>query len=189
MAYGILNPYRRSPMRARSGVGGGSLFDLHRQMNSLFEDLFDHDSEGGGTATMAAPMLDIHQDEKEIEITAELAGVSRDDIEITVNDGVLTICGEKRNKRDDSETGYRERSYGRFERRITLPQNVDEDRIEADYEDGVLTITMPKDEEKTRGRKIALGGKKKTSDNRAEDALIEQDDKSPQARERVKEDA
>lgn len=188
MAFRYLTPYRRGGMTPRSRLGGGSLFDLHRQMNSLFDDLFEQDGDGAGTtATMTSPMLDIHQDDDEIEITAELAGVKRDDIDITVNEGVLTISGEKRSQRDDDGTGYRERSYGRFERSITLPSNVDEEEISADFEDGVLTITLPKSEEKARGRKIELGGgKKRTGDNRAEQALIDQEDQSSKQTEKNK---
>lgn len=178
MAFGYLTPYRRGSLASRASLGGGSLFDLHRQMNSLFDDLFEQNGTATGpTAMMTQPMLDIHQDDDEIEITAELAGVKRDDIDITVNDGVLTICGEKKSRRDDDGNGYRERSYGRFERSVTLPQNVAEEEISADFEDGVLTISLPKSEEKTRGRRIELGSAKARSrENRAEDALIDQAD-------------
>ena len=191
MAFGYLTPFRRSYPAAR-GSTGGSLFDLHRQVNRLFDDLFDQDGDSGfyARAGMAAPAMDIHQDDKQMEITAELPGVKEDDIDITIDDGILTLRGEKRCAREDTETGYRERSYGSFERRITLPANIDEDACAADFKDGVLTITLPKSEEKARGRKIELG-RRQARDTRAEDGLIEQrgDEARSEAKEREKESA
>jgi HSP20 family protein len=172
MAFGYLTPFRsRTP--ATTGTGG-SLFDLHRQVNRLFDDLFDQDGDSGfyARAGMATPAMDIHQDDKQVEITAELPGVKEEDIDITIDDGVLTLRGEKESTREDEQSGYRERSYGSFERRITLPANIDEDACSADFRDGVLTITLPKSEEKARGRKIQLGQGQRGS--RAEDQLIEQ---------------
>ena len=173
MAFGYLTPFRsRTP--ATTGTGG-SLFDLHRQMNRLFDDLFDQDGDSGffARAGSAAPAMDIHQDDKQVEITAELPGVKEEDIDISIDDGVLTLRGEKKSTREDKESGYRERSYGSFERRLTLPSNIDEDNCSADFKDGVLTITLPKSEDKARGRKIQLGQGQQRS-NRAEEQLIEQ---------------
>ena len=173
MAFGYLTPFRsRTP--ATTGTGG-SLFDLHRQMNRLFDDLFDQDGDSGfyARAGIAAPAMDIHQDDKQVEITAELPGVKEEDIDITIDDGVLTLRGEKKSTREDKESGYRERSYGSFERRLTLPSNIDEDNCSAEFKDGVLTITLPKSEDKARGRKIQLGQGQQRS-NRAEEQLIEQ---------------
>jgi HSP20 family protein len=121
-----------------------------------------------------------------VEITAELPGVREEDIDITIDDGVLTLRGEKKSVREDKEAGYRERSYGSFERRITLPANIDEDACAADFKDGVLTITLPKSEEKARGRKIEFG-RGKRRDTRAEDALIEQREQATRKEERSKE--
>lgn len=160
MAYRYLVPTRTSGLRPMAGgQQGGSLFDLHRQMNRLFDDLFDSGNEGGSLSqgSGSSPLMDVHQEEDRIEITAELPGVREEDIDLSIEEGVLVLSGEKRSSREDSQGGYRERSYGRFERRITLPGNVDEDAIEADFEHGVLTITLPK-AEKQRGRKIQLGG-------------------------------
>lgn len=170
MAYTYLTPYLGGGQM--SGPRGGGLFDLHRQMNRLFDELFDTsgDTSGGGGGLFGAgarPALDIHQEDDRIEITAELPGVKEEDIDLSVEDGVLCLAGEKKSSREDSESGYRERSYGRFERRITLPSNVDEEKIEADFRDGVLTVTLPK-AEKERGRKIRLG-----QSSRSEQELIE----------------
>jgi HSP20 family protein len=164
MARGYLTPWRGggslAPTGYRRGLGG-SLFDLHRQMNRLFDDLFEQGGQGEGGAltgaTLAAPALEVHQDDRQIEITAELPGVREEDIDLSIEDGVLTLSGEKKSERTDEERGYSERSYGRFERRMTLPSNIDEEHCAADFRDGVLRITIPKAEEKQRGRRIPLG--------------------------------
>ena len=163
MARGYLIPWRGGSLTS-SGYGGigGSLFDLHQQMNRLFDDLIDRGAGDGGTmvgASLAAPAMDVHQDERQIEITAELPGVREDDIDLSIDDGILTLSGEKRSEREDRKSGYSERSYGRFERRLTLPANIDEEHCNAEFKDGVLRITIPKAEEKRRGRKIPLGGR------------------------------
>ena len=170
MANGYLTPWRGSSLTGSnfgsglgsslaSGYAGGSLFDLHRQMNRLFDDLFNQSGDSGSYARagMAAPALDVHQADDKLEITAELPGVKEDDIDLSIEDGVLTLRGEKRSSRSDEERGYSERSYGTFERRITLPSTVDEDKCSADFKDGVLTITLPVSEAKSRGRRIPLG--------------------------------
>ncbi|WP_338445035.1 Hsp20/alpha crystallin family protein [Pelagerythrobacter marensis] len=159
MALGYLTPFDRRSGLARGGPGGGSLFDLHHRMNRLFDDLFDRDGDTGffGRSGMAAPAMDIHQDDDKVEIAAELPGVKEEDIDLTVEDGVLTLRGEKRSTREDADGGYRERSYGSFERRIALPSGIDEEACSADFSDGVLTITLPRTAEKSRGRKIPLG--------------------------------
>lgn len=158
MAYGYLTPRRRGSL-VTGGPSGGGLFDLHRQMNRLFDDLFDQDGDSGvyARAGMNTPAMEIHQTDDRLEITAELPGVREEDIDLTVEDGVLTLRGEKKSSREDQERGYSERSYGTFERRLTLPSNIDEEACSADFKDGVLTITLPK-AEKARGRRIPLGG-------------------------------
>lgn len=158
MAFRYITPLRPTGLRSSGGAGGGSIFDLHRQMNKLFDDLLDNGSSGSGTQgqNASAPAMDVHQENGRIEITAELPGVREEDIDLTVEDGVLILSGEKKSHREDSQGAYRERSYGRFERRINLPQNIDENAIEANFEHGVLTVTLPLAERQT-GRKIQLG--------------------------------
>jgi HSP20 family protein len=157
MALGYLTPFRRGSLSGGGAYGGGSLFDLHRQMNRLFDDLFETGDGDSARGSAAAPALEVHHDDDKIEVTAELPGVRESDIDITVEDGVLTLRGEKRTQRSDEQRGYSERSYGSFERRITLPADVDEDRCAAEFRDGVLTVTLPRSAEKQRGRRIPLG--------------------------------
>ena len=164
MARGYLAPWRGSgslaPIGPESGFGG-SLFDLHRRMNRLFDNLLEQgDGDGAalGRATLAPPALDIAQNDKQIEITAELPGVKEEDIDLSIEDGVLTLSGEKKSERKDEERGYSERSYGRFERRLALPSDIDDEQCSAEFRDGVLRIVIPKAAEKQRGRRIPLGG-------------------------------
>jgi len=171
MVLGYLSPYRR-------GTASGSprslgLFDLHRQMNRMFDDLFEAEGDSGfyARAGMSAPAMDIHNGDDAVEICAELPGVKEEDVDLSIEEGVLTLRGEKKSAREDKETGYSERSYGTFERRITLPSNIDTEACSAHFEDGVLTITLPKTEERNRGRKIPLGKPKSASD-RSEEMLI-----------------
>ena len=158
MALGNLTPFRRGSLSGGGGYGGGSLFDLHRQVNRLFDDLLESGETTPTRGGATAPALEVHQDDDRIEITAELPGVREEDIDLTVEDGVLTLRGEKRTQRTDEQRGYSERSYGSFERRIALPANVDEERCSAQFRDGVLTVTLPRSADKQRGRRIPLGG-------------------------------
>ncbi len=95
-----------------------------------------------------APAVDIKETAEAFKIDAELPGMSKDDVKVTVHDGVLTIQGERR---QEEETGDRkhhrvERVYGSFMRRFTLPDNVDENSIQANFKDGVLSLTLTKAE-------------------------------------------
>ena len=157
MALGYLTPFRRGSLSGGGAFGGGSLFDLHRQVNRLFDDLLDSGDGAPARGSAAPPAVEVHQDDDKVEITAELPGVREADIDLTVEDGVLTLRGEKRTARTDEQHGYSERSYGSFERRIALPANVDEDRCTAEFRDGVLTVTLPRSADKQRGRRIPLG--------------------------------
>jgi len=98
--------------------------------------------------TRFSPALDVVEDDKQVVVTAELPGVQKDDMEITVHNGVLTLRGEKKEEKTSEEGGYHrmERRYGKFEKSVRLPDYVDEDKIKATYRDGVLTLTMPKSE-------------------------------------------
>jgi len=103
------------------------------------------------------PDIDVTETDKEYRVTAELPGLSKDDIDVSLEEGVLTIRGEKRQEERHEKEDYVcvERSYGSFVRRIPLPSEVDESRVEARFKNGVLRLTLPKSEEH-RGRKIEI---------------------------------
>ena len=94
--------------------------------------------------------------ENELRITAEVPGMGEKDVELLLDDGVLTIRGEKKSENEDKGRGYSERHYGRFERRIALPGGVDEEHAQANFRDGVLTITLPRSPGAERGRRIPI---------------------------------
>ena len=139
------------------------LLSLHREVNRLFDDVFRSfgaPALGSSAQGPSWPSLELGETEKEIRVTAELPGLAESDVDITVEEGVLTLCGEKKSEIEDKERGYTERSYGRFERRIGLPQGVDRDRASATFKNGVLTVTLPKTEAANENlRRIPVNGK------------------------------
>lgn len=106
------------------------------------------------------PSLDISEDEKQIAVKAELPGVDPKDIEITVSQGRLIIKGEKKFEDEEKKDNYHviERSYGSFQRSVSLPAEVDENKVKANYKDGILTLTMPKSQ-KSKTVKVKVESK------------------------------
>ncbi len=137
------------PVSAERDRGDHPLLSLHRDVNRLFDDVFRGfgvPSLGGFDRSLAWPSLELGETDKEVRITAELPGLDEKDVDITVEEGVLTLRGEKKAEVEDKDRGYTERSYGRFERRIGLPRGIERDRATATFRNGVLTITLPKSE-------------------------------------------
>jgi HSP20 family protein len=125
------------------------LLALHRDMNRLFDNIFRDfglRSLAGFEQGPAWPRLELAESDGEIRVVAELPGLEEKDVEILVDDGALTLRGEKRSERDDKDLGYSERSYGRFERRIGLPRGIERDKASATFRNGVLTVSLPKSE-------------------------------------------
>lgn len=135
--------------------------DLRREMDRLFDDFgFGRVSAGNG-AGWSVPATEVREDDKSYVIAAELPGLKKDDIEIGVADGVLTIKAEKKaeSTREDGNVHYSERRYGTYRRDFRLGENVDLENIAADFADGVLTVTLPKTEpSKPATRRIEIGG-------------------------------
>lgn len=119
-------------------------FGLRREIDRLFDDALA----GGGRRMNWAPTVDIQEDEKEIAIVAELPGLRPEQVEVTCENGVLNIRGEKSEERkeDDQSRRYHlvERTYGGFSRSFQLPQGLDESKIEASFDNGLLTVHVPK---------------------------------------------
>jgi HSP20 family protein len=135
---------------------------FRREMDRIFDDLFRGTPSslglGLGQSLAAWPNVELSESDGEIRITAEVPGLKENDVELLMEDGVLTIRGEKKSETQDKDRGYSERYYGRFERRIGLPSNVDEQGANATFRDGVLTVTLPKSAEAERGRRIPING-------------------------------
>jgi HSP20 family protein len=136
-------------------------------MNRLFDNVFsrfDSTMPSVFNQMSAWPSVEVVETDKDIRIVAALPGMDEKDVEVSVSDDVLTIRGEKKAEIDDRERAFSERYYGRFERRIPLPFEVEDDRAEASFENGVLTVTLPKSpmaEAKTK--RIEISGKAKDS--------------------------
>jgi HSP20 family protein len=103
----------------------------------------------------AMPAVDVGENEKAYEITAELPGIDEKNIEVKVANSTLTIKGEKQGEKEERQKDYylQERHYGSFERRFQVPEGVDADKIEASFKKGVLTVTLPKTAEAQKAEK------------------------------------
>jgi HSP20 family protein len=136
------------------GEDFGTLGSFRREMDRLFDDFFRAPTAfgtfGAGTAG-TWPSIDVRQADNEVTVTAEVPGMTDKDVDLFVEDGMLTIRGEK--KADQEREGYSERFYGQFERQIPLPASVDEEHCTADFHDGLLTIHLPKSRNAEESRK------------------------------------
>jgi HSP20 family protein len=139
-----------------SGNGGGRSVSpainpfgsLQREIDRLFEDFTRGIEVASQAQVNLVPSIDVTETDKEIVITAEMPGLERKDVDISVEDNVLTIRGEKKieSQKDDKDKNYHlsERSYGMFYRMLQLPAGVDPSKIQATMSNGVLKITIPK---------------------------------------------
>lgn len=139
-------------------------YGLQQDVNRMFDDFFRGFDVGpfGGSVDrfgVFSPSIDIREDDKEINVKAELPGLEEKDVEVLLTDNSLTIKGEKREDKEDKGKNYyrMERSYGSFRRAIALPQGLDADKAVASFKNGVLSISLPKTEDKSqKARKINI---------------------------------
>ena len=132
---------------------------LQDRMNRLFDDAGrGWRSDEPAATTSWSPSVDIFETEGEIVVKSELPGIDRKDITLHLENNVLTLRGERKFEKETKEENYHriERSYGNFSRSFSIPATVDEEKIRADYKDGVLKIVLPKKEQaKAKQIKIA----------------------------------
>lgn len=136
----------------------------YRASGDLFSPLFDEFFRPFGSnrspSMMRAPEADVMETESEIEVHLEMPGMKSDEIDIDLENNILTISGEKRQDRSESDEKntwhLSERRYGKFSRSFVLPRDVNADGISATFEDGVLRVTIPKSE-RARRRRIEVG--------------------------------
>lgn len=133
-----LTPYGRDPFTS-----------FRREIDRLFDDFFapvESRSFAPTTGAAAWPSLDVHETDQAYTVTAEVPGLDEKDVELNLRDNVLAISGEKRQeqKREDRGRTYAERFYGRFERAIPFDSEIDADKVEATFKNGVLTVNLPK---------------------------------------------
>ena len=155
-----------SPSETRPSAIASPFLNLREDVDRLFDSFFltplsrrlldmDPFHRRGMLTGEVTPRMDVVETEATIEVTAELPGIAEKDIDISVGEGVVTIRGEKKMERDEKKGDYHlsERSFGSFARSFRLPENVDEDAIEASFDKGILTMTLPKKEKSLPERK------------------------------------
>lgn len=161
-----LIPWRRRSAVAKADRMEHPIEALHREMNELFESFFGDFGwprwpalrtarEGG----WISPRFEVAETDDAVEVSAELPGLDEKDVQVTLDNGVLTIEGEKKAEREEKKRGvfFSERSYGRFQRSLALPAGVDESKAKAVFKKGVLRVTVPKTAEaRSTGRSIKI---------------------------------
>ena len=163
-----LIPWRRKEQLPARGRDLGNPFEaLHRQMNELFDNFFEDFNvprmpslwRGDEELNTLAPRFDVSETDKAISVTAELPGMEEKDIELTLEDNVLTVKGEKKEESEEKKKDVyiSERRYGRFQRVLPLPTGIQEDKIKAKFKKGILKVTLPKTEEsRKQGKRIEV---------------------------------
>jgi len=140
------------------------LDEMRREMDRVFDQMLGSWSDGTSTPRAGRatetwfPVMDVKESDRELRLTIEAPGLGPDDVHVDVTENVLTIWGEKKVERDEQDGAYRlvERRAGRFERRLTLPTYADADRVSAEYENGVLSVTIPKRADASTSRRVEI---------------------------------
>jgi HSP20 family protein len=136
------------------------LSTIQNEMNRLFNTFFEAPAAGGGAVTSArrwVPAMDLVESEDEFVLRADLPGLSEEDVNIELEDNVLTISGERKSEHEQRKEGYYrvERASGSFARSLTLPEGVDPEKVRAQFDRGVLEVRIPKPEQR-KPRKVTI---------------------------------
>jgi HSP20 family protein len=136
------------------------LSSIQNEMNRLFNTFFDSPTPGnGGNAGLRRwiPAMDLVETDEHFVLKADLPGLSESDVNIEVEDNVLTVSGERKAEHEDKREGYMrvERAFGAFRRSLTLPEGVDPETVTASFDNGVLEVRIPKPEER-KPRRVAI---------------------------------
>lgn len=139
--------WQRPEMTAWPGFG--RLTDLRDEIDRLFETPLAELARGSQLLSGWTPALDMYEDKDNLFVRAELPGMKREDIDVSLHEGTLSISGERKSegKYENAEVYRAERFFGRFQRTVALATAVAADKVRAQYKDGVLAITLPKAEE------------------------------------------
>jgi HSP20 family protein len=140
---------------------GDPLFQLQREIDRAFDEAFGGGGRSaGGSMTMNAPRIDLHEENGELCLRADLPGMQPQDLDVRVDGDVLTISGERKSEQNRNERDYHvmERSHGRFQRSVQLPFTPNPDEVRADVRHGVLEIHIPKHSAQERSRRIQVRG-------------------------------
>ena len=132
---------------------------LRREMSRLFEDFFTGSRWAGPSEGVAGFPLDMFDNEEELVVTAEVPGIDREDLDVTVTGSTLSITGEKKMAHDETGEARRtERTFGRFSRSVALPEGIDPAKVTAELANGILTLRLAKREEtKPKTIDVAVG--------------------------------
>ncbi len=138
------------------------LEDMSDRLNRMFSRQALPQANGKETMVVAdwVPSVDVSETDEGYQIKAEIPDVKKEDVKVTVEDGVLTIQGERKQEKEEKGKKYHrvERSYGRFVRSFTLPDLVDEGKVKAEFKDGVLNLQLPKSEKvKPKAIEVTVG--------------------------------
>jgi HSP20 family protein len=122
---------------------------LHDEMDRMFAAPFTELSRGGQFFNQWAPALDLFEDKDNVFVKAEIPGMKKEEIEVSLHENALTISGERKveQKHEEAENYRSERFFGRFSRSVVLPVPVESEQVKASYKDGILTVTLPKSEQ------------------------------------------
>ena len=153
MARGNLLPFGLGSQR------GDPFQLLRREMEQLFDNIGGSTGEApAGGGNIVAPRMDISEDDQAFKVTAEMPGARPEDVEVTVDEDVLTIRAERTQERETNRRNYHlvERSVGVFQRSLRLPAPVDPAKVQASFDNGVLTVTIPKDSSQARSRRVQV---------------------------------
>jgi HSP20 family protein len=157
-----LIPWRRSnngPPASYQDEDRSPFHSLHREMNRVFDDFFRNFDirrplmglKGGW------PNVDLSETDNQVTVTAELPGMEEKDVEVLLEEGLLTLRGEKRSENEDKDRQFAERYWGQFERRIPIDAEIQADKVEARFKNGVLTVTLPKNPEaRSKAKRISI---------------------------------
>jgi len=133
------------------------------RLNRLFRESYGNEGrEEALTTSSFAPAVDVYEDEHNVTLKVQVPGIEEKDIDIRIENNTLTLHGERKFEKEEKEENFRrvESSYGSFTRTFTLPTTVDAEKVTADYDKGVLKITLPKKAEaKPKQIKVNVGGK------------------------------
>ena len=164
------------PVKTQPGAGAPATrvehpySELRRQVDRLFDDFglgFWNFPFGRGARELTQsawggehmPQVDVSESAEDFKVKAELPGIAEKDVEVTITDDILTLKGEKKSEREDKRENYylSERSFGSFSRSLRLPEAVDQNKITAAFDKGVLTVVLPKSEPaKSKSKKIEV---------------------------------
>src|SRR6202789_718045 len=138
---------------------------LQDRLNRLFQQSVNESREEALTTSSFAPAVDVYEDDHQVTLKIEVPGIDEKDIDVRLENNTLTVHGERKIEKEEKEENYRrvERQYGSFTRNFTLPPTVDAEKVSANYDKGVLNITLPKKAEaKPKQIKVTLGSEKAT---------------------------